>query len=309
MAATKTALDAAIIANRLANKPALVDRNYVQLVTTLSTDLRTNTDGRISVADASAANRDRKFLIDRFRHTWWEGNAAATAWYVIADLVAAGSNPFSSLILDHDGVALNGCTLNVYGDDTTTPPVGGGGGWAGAELIFGPIVLGSAQVVVALHATHEYSPRWVRIELTKGAPFTPKIRQAWLGRVVQLPNKSNYGSEPAEARASSTIEQETSTGILWDYQTKRMKRARQQTFTFAERPKDGVTLLALADAWENPNSLDGGANALWYIEDPTAAPASAIFVKPREGSKEFKPIQREEFVTDWKFIYREQGGV
>lgn len=299
MAATSNPIAAADLDARLADKPCLVGRNGL-LVSAIG-NLRTNTVGDLATADASAANRDRKYLIDRFRHTYWQGNAAATAWYVIADL---GTNPqfWDVAILDHDGT-LNGCTLTVKGD-AVTPPAGAA--WAGSTTIINAAAIG-AGIFASFQAANEWKSQFVRFELNKATAFTPAIRGLWLGKAVQLPVRSNYGSEPLEAFVGGGIEHETGSGILWNYQTRTPRAARVQTFTFAERPKDGATLLALADLYRNANALAGGTKACWYFENPTTTPGAPLLVVPRE--REFKPVERDTFITDWRFTYREQGGV
>lgn len=304
MAATSAPTDAADLVYRLANKPALIGMNALQLVSGIA-NLVTNQDGRISQPDVSAAGFDRKYLINRMRHNYWKAGSAGVAHYIIADVGAVdAARKWNVLILEHDST-LNGKTLRVYGDDAVTPAAGGPG-WGAASIIFGPTVLGSGPYTVLFHATSDWSPRFLRLELTAGAGFQPQIRQAWLGFAMQLPAKSDYGSQAWEALEAGDIEHETKSGIIWSYEVRPALAARQQRFRFGGSPSD-TFFTNLRNFFKSANSIAGGIRPFFYCENPTANPSDVQFVKWK-GPKTFDPVEISSFVQEWRLVYREMGG-
>lgn len=304
MAATSRALSATDLAYRAAKKPAIVAANVAEVGSIAN--LVTNVIGTIAGGDQSAASFDRKYLIDRFRHTAWKGNAAATDWYLNIDRGAGPTQYFDCAIFDQPTFPA-GTTVTVKADDVNTPSAA----YAGASTIFNavPVVQSSpsrTNLVATFDAALEWNPRFIQVILHNAAPFTPQLGQLWLGHTVQFPVKSDYGSQDAGAESGDAVRVELGNGVSVDFSLRGALVDRQQVFTIADAPS-GTFLVAMKDVFEN--ALVGGVKAYFYFEDVTTGASSAVFTKNKPNARVFDPKQSAAFLAQFKIDFREMGGV
>src|SRR5579859_3315510 len=307
VAATSQALPGADTTNRAANKPVVVGRNALELLNAGAiSNLVSSTVGTLAAGDGSAAGHDRKYLIDRFKHTFWLAGSTSTDWYIAADL---GTTPqWWDVVILSGLIVPTGTTLTVEGDTTNTPAVP----WTGASVILNAVALPvvpagqSSAIFVNFQAANQWQSRYVRLHLNNALAFAPQIGECWLGNSVQFPVKRDYGSASVNAQEGGGVETETGTGILADYGIRGSRYRGKLNFNIPDSDLGTFLQTNMKDWFRNMNSLDGGRRCFWYVEDPTANPTGAIFVKLK--NKVFDPLEDSPLKTKFSMDLMEQGG-
>lgn len=307
MAVTSSALPATELAKRAADKPLVIGRNLIEIAHGLgAASLVTNTTGTLAAGDQSAAGFDRRALTLRLRNALWKANAAGTAWYVVIDQ-GTTEEWVDALVIDQHN--LDGVTVTVEADSTTP----GAGAWAGATTVFTFAQVGTG-LIFKLHATTKYKARYWRITLSKGSAFTPQAASIWLGKAVQFLHKSRRPFTPAPVGGANIVEHVSGSGVRTAYvESNSLQRRPGQQWDIAGRYKTSpstdpeIFLYDLVDFWTHARSLNGGANAFWFCDDPTSAPTSAKLVYSPDPVLDLTEVGPQKSLLVLSTV--EQGGV